>query len=363
MVQMLELRINIDKLEHNIATLSGFCASKGLEMVGVLKYGHSLPLLLEQYQRCGIKAIAFSRVQPVAGMKPSLSARPVLIGLCLPRQASDVVSLFSASFHSEILTIRALAKASSGLVQRHGIYMLVDIGDLREGILPEDVPAHLEKIRNLFGDNFKLYGLAANLGCASGTLPDENNLRILDELAVEIEQSLGLPVPKISIGGTVVYPWLLDHAIPQRINQLRLGEGILCGHSPGYDAPIEGLNDDVFLFSAEVLEVKEKYSPPEGARGTNAFGHPPSLGPPGKRRRAILEFGLVDTITTGLVPVLPGVQIITSSSEYTVLDVTDCPERIGVSTRITFKTNYEALTRTLLSPVVNVICAGERSFR
>ncbi|OGG04362.1 MAG: hypothetical protein A3F83_02835 [Candidatus Glassbacteria bacterium RIFCSPLOWO2_12_FULL_58_11] len=356
---MPKLTVNLDKLDYNLTALRGFCAGKGLELAGVLKCGHSLPWLLERFQESGVGVIAFSRVQPVIGLKKMLRSRPLLIGLPSPGQAKAVVAHFSASFNSESETIRALAAAAADCGFEHGIYLMVDIGDLREGVPPEAVLPMLDDIGHLFDSRFGLAGLAANLGCGSGTLPDEDNLRILEQLAAEIERHPGLAVPKISIGGTVVYPWVREKALPARINQLRLGEGILCGHCPGYDVRIEGLHDDVFLFSAEVLEVKEKVSPPSGERGTDAFGCVPSLGPAGRRRRAILDFGLVDTGYSGLTPILPGVQFITGNSEYTVVDVTDCPEKIKVNSRLTFKTTYESMTRALISPFVETDFSGE----
>jgi len=352
---MPNLLINLPKLKHNIDFFQDFCSSINLELAGVLKSGHIDPLLLSFFQKSSIPVIAFSRIQPVKLISGSLKKKPLLIGLPSPSEADEVVSLCSASFNSEVCTVQALAHAAAKSSCRHGIYLMVDIGDLREGVLPEETTASVREFIPLLGKNMTFLGLAANLGCASGTLPDIENLFLLHELAEEIESQLGIQVSKVSVGGTVVYPWMMKNPLPSRINQLRIGEGILCGHAPGYNLKLEGLFDDVFLFQGKVLEFREKVSPPPGSRGLDALGHPPSLGPSGLRKRAILDFGLIDTISSGLAACLPGVRIVTSNSEYTIVDVTDCPEKIRVGNVLEFKTNYEAMTQALASPFVEVV--------
>ena len=352
---MPQILVNLARLKHNIDFFRERCRSLNLELVGVLKSAHSISLLVSAFQHSGIAAMAFSRVGSLERISNILRDKPLLIGLPSAAEAAEVVERCAASFNSEASTIQALARAAEEKGCRHGIYLMVDIGDLREGVPPKQATAALREFFPFLGEKLTFLGLAANLGCASGTLPDEKNLFLLQQTAEEIENQLGLRVSKISVGGTVVFPWILKHQLPSRINQLRIGEGILCGHCPGYDVKLEGLNDDVFLFRGKVLEYAEKVSPPPGSKGLDALGHPPSLGPSGLRKRAILDFGLIDTVSSGLVACLPGVRIVTSNSEYTIVDVTDCTEKIRVGNLLDFKTNYEAITQALASPFVEII--------
>ncbi|MEA2062636.1 MAG: alanine racemase [Gemmatimonadota bacterium] len=356
---MPQLLVNLEKLQHNIAALRQYCVSKGIELVGVLKCAHAVRMLVEAFQSGDLPAIAFSRVHTVRPFTDFLKHRPLLIGLPSPAESLDVVRHFSASFNSEVRTIRALAAATEQSGCEHGIYLMVDIGDLREGVMPEQAVETVREVLPLIEGRLTFLGLAANLGCASGTLPDENNLGLLQELAGDIEQQLGVPVTKLSVGGTIVYSWMQENSLPPRINQLRVGEGILCGYSPTDDVKLAGLYDDVFIFRGTVLEVREKVSPPPGRKGLDAHGHPPPTGPAGRRKRAILNFGLVDTRRTGLTPRLPGLRIVTSNSEYTVIDVTGCPETIRVGDELEFKTGYESMTQALFSPFVEIIPVGE----
>jgi ornithine racemase len=355
---MPQLLLNLKKLKDNLDFLARYCLTKELELAGVLKCAHAFPLLVETFRDAGLPVLAFSRCSSVLRIASFLKERPLLIGLPSADEADSVVRHCAASFNSEISTIRALASSAEDSGTAHGIYLMVDIGDLREGVLPEEVVPTVRRILPFFNRHCTFSGLAANLGCASGTLPDEKNLQLLQELAEEIERQLGVAVSKLSVGGTVVYPWMQENKLPSRINQLRMGEGILCGHAPGYNMKLEGLHDDVFLFRAKVLEVREKMSPPTGSRGLDAFGHPPALGPPGLRKRMLLDLGLVDTRQIGLTPCLAGLRIVTSNSEYTVVDITECTQSIGVGDELEFRTDYEAVTQACLSPFVEVIPVG-----
>ena len=52
---------------------------------------------------------------------------------------------------------------------------MVDIGDLREGVLIEDVVSTVREILKL--DNIKLIGLGTNVTCYGGVIPDSRKLR------------------------------------------------------------------------------------------------------------------------------------------------------------------------------------------
>ena len=344
--------VNRSKLRHNLNFIKRCCQSRGLEMVAVLKSAHVIPSIMEIFKSANSFSLAFSRIDSLIACNGDLNKHIVLIGIPPLSRVSEVVKHCSASFNSELSVIKALARAAKENGVRHGIYLMVDVGDLREGVLPERTIETMREIFPLLNGDFSFLGLAANFGCASGTLPDTENIQLLQALTEEIENELALEVPGVSVGGTMVLHWIQNNPLPPRINQIRIGEGILCGHVPGYDQKMKGLYEDAFLLQGEVLEVKEKVSPPPGQRGLDAFGHQPSLGQAGRRRRAILDFGMVDTIRTGLTPCLEGLQIITSNSEYTIVDVTECQENIQVGDSIEFKLNYEALTQALLSPFV-----------
>ena len=87
----------------------------------------------------------------------------------MPSQAAEVVRLFQCSLNSEPATIRALnaAAAQAGLI--HQIILMVDLGDLREGIWPDDLETTVQQVKGL--GNIRLLGLGANLTCYGGVIP------------------------------------------------------------------------------------------------------------------------------------------------------------------------------------------------
>lgn len=276
---------------------------------------------------------------------------PLMVTIPLPRKARNVIRYFKTSLNSELATIQALSQASDESGMNHEIILMVDNGDLREGVMPEDTLETVRKILEIKSRHLKFCGLGSNLGCCSGTLPDEENMNLLQELATDIEKYLGHPVETISVGGSVVLDWLEYHDLPSRINQIRLGEVILLGNNPSVNKKQRDFFDDVFTLKGEVVEIREKPSVPKGIQGRDAFGRlPPQSEDRGIRKRAILDLGLADTETKGLTPLIKGIEIITSNSNYTIADVTDCEQNFRVGDIVEFSVNYSAMTRLFLSP-------------
>ena len=84
--------------------------------------------------------------------------------------------------------------------------------------------------------------------------------------------------------------------MPERVNLLRVGEGILLARDLdvffGYD--MSDMHQDVYTMKAEVIEVKTKPSHPVGSITIDAFGHKPVYVDRGMRKRALLGIGKVD---------------------------------------------------------------------
>jgi predicted amino acid racemase len=108
------------------------------------------------------------------------------------------------------------------------------------------------------------------------------------------------------------------------------------------------------LFRGTVVEVQLKPSKPPGRQGSDAFGRRLSaFQDRGLRKRAILNFGFLDTDAFGLTPRNHLAEIITSNSDYTVLDVTDCDPPISVGDVLEFDMNYHAMIQGFMSPYVS----------
>jgi len=284
-----------------------------------------------------------------------MNHKPVMIAIPSARESDVITRCFKASLNSEITTIQALGQAADKNNCCHEIILMVDNGDLREGVMPEDVLNTVRKILKIRSSRLKFCGLGANLGCCSGTLPDQQNMNLLEELALDVEKKLGYEIKTVSIGGTVLLDWMKHNDLPSKINQIRIGEALMLGCDTTGRKKFENLFNDVFTFIGEILELKEKPSVPSGRQGLDAFGRVPRFQDRGIRKRAILNFGFSNTETSGLTSRVKGIEIINSNSDYAIADVTDCVERLKVGDILEFDLNYSAMMRVFLSPYTEYI--------
>ena len=104
---------------------------------------------------------------------------------------------------------------------------MVDLGDLREGFFDKeeliDIALYIEN--NL--EHVKLYGIGTNLSCYGSIKPSQKNLSYLCEIAEEIEEKISRKLDMISGGSTTSLPLLFDDKMPEKINNLRIGEALI----------------------------------------------------------------------------------------------------------------------------------------
>ena len=263
--------------------------------------------------------------------------------LRIPRlsTAEKVIMFTDCSINSEYDVIKTLADKASGKGISHNIVLMIDVGDLREGVLPEDAADIAEKIVRLSG--VTLCGIGTNMGCYGGILPTARNLNLLLEMKKDIERKAGVELEIISGGGTSSLKLVEDGSIPHGINQLRIGEGILLGTDTTHGYQVPWLHQDAFLLRTEIIEVKIKPSMPIGVTGHDSFGNRPVFIDKGLRKRAIVALGKQDVNIEGLLPMDRNIHIMGGSSDHLIVDVTDAAGDISVGDLMTFKLNYQGL--------------------
>jgi predicted amino acid racemase len=229
----------------------------------------------------------------------------------------------------------------------HGIVLMVELGDLREGIMPADLENTVRE--TLRFPNIELKGIGTNLACRSGVIPDARNMAELSALADSIDATFGPVIEIVSGGNSGNLEWALNSADTGRINHLRLGESILLGCEPLHRQPIDGLHTDAITLIAEVIESKIKPSQPWGEIGQTAFGEKSPTADRGDISQSILAIGRQDTDPSGLQPP-PGIEILGSSSDHLIVD--SGPTRLPVSAEVAFQLNYSALVGAMTSPFV-----------
>ncbi|WP_022665977.1 alanine racemase [Desulfospira joergensenii] len=351
---MAQLLIDTHKLRHNIKYVLEIADQAQTELVGVLKGVNSFPTLFELFKENGIRRIGVSRMETARKIKEKTGIKPISIALPQISMADEIVALFSSSLNSEIDTIFALGEAASRQSIVHDIILMVDVGDLREGVLPDDVLKTVGQILDRNHPGLALKGIGANWGCGCGLIPDGKNIQVLAGLANDIENRFGLPAQTVSIGGSLLLDWMENNRLPRRINQIRVGEAILLGNIPTINKPHPGLFQDVFRLRGELLEIKEKPSCPSGRAGFNALGKKTPIKDIGIRQRAIVNIGVTDTDVSEIQPLKRGVQVVCSNSDCAILDVTDEMAGYKPGDVLEFSLNYSSLSLCLMSPFIRI---------
>lgn len=348
------LTVDLEKLTANTALVVRMCREAGISVMGVTKAFCGDPEIASAMQAGGPAWLGDSRIQNLARLR----AGGITLPLCLLRlpmlsEVEDVVRVADMSQVSELATAKALSRAAFALGRRHRITLMADLGDLREGLLPQNILQAAKAMATL--PALELYGLGVNLACYGGVIPTPEKLQELVDLAKAIRRETGLPLPLVS-GGNSSSLHLLPHAIPKGITQLRIGEGILLGRETTERRLLPGAYPDIFTLHTELIELQEKPSVPLGEIGQDAFGNAPVFEDRGMRMRAIFAIGRQDVIVDGLEPRDPEVEIIGSSSDHMIADVTDARRPLAVGSVLQCNMRYGALISAMLSPYVTKVC-------
>ena len=341
------LEISLEKIQHNTRTLVNRCRAVGISVAGVTKVFCAHEMIAGAMVDGGIEYIADSRIENLKRLR-DINLPKLLLRLPMISQASEVVEFSDISLNSEIETIRALSVQASLKKKTHQIVLMVDLGDLREGII--DQAELLRTVEIALGlKGISIAGIGTNLTCFGGVIPTMENLETLVQLGNSVEQRFHINLDIVSGGGSSSLH--LQH-IPDGINQLRLGEAIVLGRETAYGNQIEGTYDDCFKLVAEIIEIKDKPSAPVGEIGVDSFGRKPSFVEKGIRKRAICAIGKQDVDPEHLVPDDVDIVILGASSDHLLLDVTDCHKVYTLGDLISFKLAYAGILSAMTSEYV-----------
>ncbi|ADL13222.1 alanine racemase [Acetohalobium arabaticum] len=349
------LEVDLDKVTANAERIVNLADSEDIEIIGVTKSVCADIKIAEAMLAGGVDGLADSRIKNLKYMQENLVSPDIplmLLRIPMISEVDRVVEYADISLNSELEVIKALDQVAKEMNQKHRIILMVDVGDRREGVMPEDVIDIAAEILDL--ENIELTGLGTNLACFGGVLPSENNMQLLIDLKNEINNKFGVNIQQISGGNSSSLPRLRNKGLPDEITQLRVGETILLGSNVIDRSPFPDTYQETFLLAAEVIEVKKKPVQPEGRRGQNAFGERRKITKTGVRRRAILGIGRQDIKMKGLTPLAEDIEIEEASSDHLIIDVTDYEAGIEVGDILKFKLNYGALLNAATSQYVDI---------
>lgn len=342
------VEIDLRKVEHNARSLTGALRSKGVRVTGVTKAALGSPDVASAMVRGGVAGLGDSRVENLdtlrsAGLTPPLT----LVRSPMLSQVEAVVRTADVSLNTELVVLEALAAAATRHGSTHAVVLMVELGDLREGVAVADVVDLAIQVRK--HPALSLTGLGTNLACQSGVVPDQQKMDELSRLVEQVESACGIELSVVSGGNSANLDWALATHDIGRVNDLRLGESILLGTEPLHRRPIDGLHTDAFTLVAEVIEAKAKPSQPWGQIAQAAFGEQPARTGTGPIHQAVVALGRQDVDPDGLLAP-EGIGILGASSDHLVVDAGD--HDVSVGDELRFQLDYSALVRAMTSPYV-----------
>jgi predicted amino acid racemase len=348
------LDIYIDKIRENAVRLQKELSEQGVKLTAVVKGFAGDLKVFSAYQQAGIVSIADSRIENIKHFRAAgYPGEIIMLRIPMPSEIAELTSYIDGSLISESRTAELFSLQAEKLGKVIDLIIMVDLGDRREGVLAADLPALAYKIEKLPGVNLK--GIGTNLGCFAGIIPDLENSQQLIRLKKDLERELGRDLAILSAGNTATIKVLTEAQLTGEINNLRVGEAILLGSDIINQRLLTGYNHYNFRLKAEIIELKEKPSRPEGEMAFGGQGRDQHLEDKGWRKRAILAVGKQDIDYQGLYPEAAGIEVLGASSDHLITDITEMEgqKELRVGDVLTFKMNYSAMLRAMTSAYIS----------
>ncbi len=353
------IEVDLSKIRRNTQTVARRLGPIGIGVTGVTKAVCGHPAIGQAMHDGGALGLADARISNVQRLRQAGITCPVtLIRTPMLSQVDEVVQLCEASYNTEIAAIAALASAAIGKDKVHGIILMVEMGDQRDGILPENLADIARQVMKMPGVVLK--GIGANFACLSGVAPTASQMVVLGTLANEVEGVCGPVLKTVSGGNSANLPWALGEQTTGRINDLRLGEAILLGVEPVSGDRIAGMHTDAFTLVAEVIETDAKPTPFSVALVDPTLARLRILPTSGAATRLILAIGYQDTDISGL-SMPAATTLIGATSDHLVVGVNRCALETGSEVR--FQMNYSALMHAMAAPDIAVKLLHDGSAR
>ncbi len=341
------IEISLSQIQENARVLSELYMRKGVSLMGVTKAVLGEPSVAKAMIQGGVKLIADSRIENIIRMKNAGISIPFVLLRTPLSQAKSIVENVDISLNTEIGTLKKLSYHAKEQNKCHQVIIMVEMGDLREGVMPCDLSQFIRHTLSL--PNIKIIGIGCNLACYGGIIPDNKNMQELSELVYSLEKEFQINLEIISGGNSANHEWFKSSQNVGRVNNIRLGESILLGCETVSRKAIPGLHTGAFQLVAEVIESKKKPSLPFGKIGQDAFGNIPSFQDRGIHQRVIIALGNQDVAPTGL-NFNNKLKLLGSSSDHIILD-SKC-NSIKLGDEIRARLNYGGLLSTMTSPFV-----------
>lgn len=344
------LHINLQNLSRNVQVIKNLLDGAGIETVAVTKAFCGDPVLAKVFVDHGVTTLADSRLYNLERMA-DIPARKMLLRSPALNEAEDAVRLADVSLVSHSEVAAALSRYATGQKKTHSVILMVDLGDLREGVFCRETA--IETAREITKLPYvTLEGLGANFCCFNGLIPSFKDMITLSRLASDITAVTGVPIKTISGGNSSNVHLLMDGQNTNHFTQLRIGDAFLFGRETAYGADIPGTINNCFTLRAEIIEKQKKPSVFAGNRGTDGFGNQPTLEDRGNRWKALCAIGRQDVPLETLTPCDNRISILGGSSDHLILDIDECADDYALGDTLDFSPGYGGILSAMASPYV-----------
>lgn len=349
------ITLNSKKLKENYKQLDKLFGSQNIEWAPVVKVLCGNKLFLKEVIALGTKEVCDSRISNFRAIRAiDDSVETVYIKPPPKRSIKNIVALANTSFNSQYETIKLLSDEAQHQNKLHKIVIMIEMGELREGVMREDFVDFYERVFKL--PNIKVVGIGTNLTCMYGVLPSNDKLIQLSLYTQLIEAKFNQKIPYISGGASVTIPLIERGLLPKAINHFRVGETLFLGTDVYNNQPFESMHNDVFKLYAEIIELHEKPMVPSGEFGYNLNGKKKEFDESHAGEssfRAIVDVGLLDIEANHLNPVDHSLNIVGASSDMIVLDLGNNEHSYKAGDLIQFTMDYMGLLRIMHSPYID----------
>jgi len=370
---MANLLVDPKKIRQNIQLLQQYFESHRLSWSLITKMLSANKDLLAEVltpEVCkGIHSIGDSRISGLQAVK-EIDPKIQTLYIKPPAQelADEIVAFADISMNTSWDTIQALDRAAGKAGVLHHVLVMIELGELREGILGEKL---LDFYRRIFSlEHVKVIGIGTNLGCLFGVEPTRDKLIQMSLYKQLLEASFSKKVELVSGGTSITLPLIEDRKLPRGVNHFRIGEAVFMGTSPLTGEQLLTLHTDSFKFEAQIMKIEAKEGTPDGVIGEGSIGHGPEsaqifdLEPGETSVRALVDYGLIDADPQDLQCTSEDVRFFGSTSDMTVYDLgkNRTPKgepRYQVGQALSFRPSYMGVARLLSSKFVNILTKSD----
>jgi predicted amino acid racemase len=349
------ITLNRQKLRDNYNYLNNLFKENNIEWAIVTKMLCGNKAYLKEVMDLGIKQVCDSRVSNLKAIKavnPDVEA--IYIKPPPKRSIPSIVRYANVSMNTTFETVRLLSEEARRQGKIHKIIIMVEMGELREGVMRDEVVDFYSRVFEM--PNIEVIGIGTNLSCLYGVLPNQDKLIQLSLYKQLIENKFNKKIPYVSGGSSVTIPLIHQGLLPDSINHFRIGETLFLGTNVYDGSQFDFMHNDIIKIYAEIIELFEKPTVPQGDMGQNLEGETFEFDQEksGERScRALLDLGLLDIEEKRLIPADDSFSLAGASSDMVVVDLGNNKNDLKVGDLLEFRTDYMGALRLLNSRYID----------